>query len=249
MIRSANLTSIDRDEPLELLADDRLLAGSMTEACHALGPLLTVEPVLLAPDDRAALVTHLTACARCRAVGVDVWLDGVVPPPETVVIARLPPVRQLARTSSRRRRWMAASALAACLSGGAVVATQLRESPATAPLTTPSSGAPVDARPWARGVSEAAQQAALARFTEGNTLLLAGKMADAAARYRDALTHWDHPAIAFNLAVALIDLDAPVEQQRALVKALRFGVAPLDPEKFARAQAMLVEVNARLARE
>ena len=275
MIRTSPLTAIDRDEPLELLAEDRQLAGAMTEACHAFGVLLAIEPALLAADDRAALVTHLTACARCRAVGVDVWLDGDVPPPETVVIARLPPVRQLARAPSRRRRQLVvASALAACLAGGAMVATQLGDGPSPAPLANPGSGSHTGApgsgsqvssgsgsqvssgsgsqappaRPWADGVSEEAQQAALVLFEQGNQLLRAGALADAAALYREALTHWDHPGLSFNLAVALAGADEPIEQYRALVKAQRYGVAPLDPEKFQRAQAMLVEVRARVAR-
>ncbi|MBL8627402.1 MAG: serine/threonine protein kinase [Myxococcales bacterium] len=101
----------------------------------------------------------------------------------------------------------------------------------------PAPTAPAE-RPWARGVSADDQRAALALFNEGNTLLRAGEYREAAARYRAALPRWDHPAIQFNLALALVDEDQPVELQRALAAAMRYGAAPLDEDKFARAQAL-----------
>lgn len=250
--------ALDRDEPLDLLAADRLRAGDETAACTALAPLLAVDPAALAADDRAALVTHLTACARCRAVGVDVWLDGQVAPPAVVAIAPLPSMRQLARGSRRRRALVAGAAVAACLGAAVVVTTwsargRAPAAPAEAPgagsgshgPSTPG-GAVADPRPWARGVSADDQQAALALFNAGNADMNAGRVAAAAVQYRAALARWDHPAIAYNIALTLLEQDDPVELRRALTKAMRFGAAPLDDEKYRRAQAMLAEVDERV---
>src|SRR5438128_85746 len=66
-------------------------------------------------------------------------------------------------------------------------------------------------RPWAHGVAEAEQKAALGLFREANILLNDGLFARAADQYRAALKHWDHPAIHYNLALALVNLDQPVD--------------------------------------
>src|SRR5687768_7442231 len=68
-----------------------------------------------------------------------------------------------------------------------------------------------DERPWARGVSNERQQAAQVAFREGNVQLNNGLFVQAVDKYRSALTHWDHPAIHYNLALALLNLDQPIE--------------------------------------
>jgi len=82
-------------------------------------------------------------------------------------------------------------------------------------------------RPWAAGVSNAEQKAALEEFHKANLLLNDGLFARAADGYRAALKHWDHPAIHYNLALALLNLDQPVEAFDHLQVSVKFGEAPL----------------------
>ena len=98
-------------------------------------------------------------------------------------------------------------------------------------------------RPWAKGVSPEEQAAALALFKEGNGLIKDQLWPKAVAKYREALTHWKHPAIYYNLALALVNLDQPLEIYDALEKAMEYGVGPLDAEKLDRAKStkLLVE--------
>ncbi len=127
---------------------------------------------------------------------------------------------------------------------------------ATAPTPdgekTPAKGAAApsgnDERPWAKGVSEDAQREALALFREGNGLLKESVFVQAAARYREALARWDHPAIHYNLVLALLNLDQPLEVHQHLLAAMRYGAEPLDHEKFEQAKAYKVLVEKQLAR-
>jgi tetratricopeptide (TPR) repeat protein len=94
-------------------------------------------------------------------------------------------------------------------------------------------GAP--GRPWADGVPQEQQDQALRIFQEGNALFEASEHAAALAKYREALKSWDHPAIRFNAAVALINLDQPLRAFENLELALRYGDAPLGTEKHQQA--------------
>jgi len=85
-------------------------------------------------------------------------------------------------------------------------------------------------RPWAKGVSEDAQKQALQLFEEGNKLFENSEHAAALAKYRQALSVWDHPAIRYNAAVALINLDQPLAANDNLELALRYGEAPFNSE-------------------
>ncbi|HEY3445816.1 MAG TPA: hypothetical protein VGK67_05590 [Myxococcales bacterium] len=105
-----------------------------------------------------------------------------------------------------------------------------------------------DENPWAKGVSPEAQKTALALFREGNAALKDGVFGDAAAKYREALGHWDHPAIHYNLALSLRTLDQPLEQREHLVSAMKYGADPLDAAKFTNAKLMLDLVEKQLAR-
>lgn len=100
-----------------------------------------------------------------------------------------------------------------------------------------------DERPWAKGVSASEQQTALALFKEGNALLRDSLFPKAVAKYKEALEHWKHPAIYYNLALALVNLDQPLEIYDALEAAMQYGAAPLDADKFDRAKGykLLVE--------
>lgn len=87
-------------------------------------------------------------------------------------------------------------------------------------------------RPWAKGVSEGEQKVALDLFKEGNIALKEPNFPRAVAKYREALSHWDHPAIHYNMALALLNLDQPVETHEQFVASLKYGAAPLDSDKF-----------------
>ncbi|MCE9673492.1 hypothetical protein LY474_37365 [Myxococcus stipitatus] len=98
-------------------------------------------------------------------------------------------------------------------------------------------------RPWATGVSAEDQQAAQALFREGNDHLRESVFVEAIRSYRRALGHWNHPAIHYNLALALMNLDQPIEVHKHLQSAMRHGVEPLDAGRFehARAYQALIE--------
>lgn len=101
-------------------------------------------------------------------------------------------------------------------------------------------------RPWAKGVDVEQQRQARVKFYDGNLLLKDGAFGQAAIRYREALTFWDHPGIHYNLALALINLEQLVEVRRELMAALRYGAAPLDQDKFDHAQSYLKLIEQQL---
>lgn len=103
-------------------------------------------------------------------------------------------------------------------------------------------------RPWAKGVPPSAQKQALEIFRQGNAALKESQWRIAADRYREALALWDHPAINYNLALALLQLDQPIETHQRLEAALRYGPAPLDADKFDQAQRYLALVDKQVAR-
>lgn len=104
-----------------------------------------------------------------------------------------------------------------------------------------------ESRPWAVGVSRDAQRAALDKFRDANAQLNDGLFAEATKLYREALKHWDHPAIHYNLALALLNLDQPIEVYDSLQKAIKYGPAPLEKEKFDHAQKYLHLVEQQIA--
>lgn len=103
-------------------------------------------------------------------------------------------------------------------------------------------------RPWARGVPPDQQKKALELFRAGNTLLKESVFVKAAEKYREALALWDHPAIHYNLALALLNLDQPLEVHEHLMAAMKYGVAPLDSEKMEHARTYKGLVEKQLAK-
>ena len=67
-------------------------------------------------------------------------------------------------------------------------------------------------------------------FVAGNEHLRKAAFVEAVAAYRRALEHWQHPRIYYNLGVALLNLDRPVEAHEAMTEALRHGAEPLGAE-------------------
>ncbi len=105
----------------------------------------------------------------------------------------------------------------------------------------------VSDRPWAAGVSAERQEAALKYLQEGNSLLKESLFVEAAKVYRQALAEWDHPGIHYNLALALLNMDQPVEVFQHLEAAVKFGADPLDPEKLDHAKSYLRLVEKQVA--
>jgi hypothetical protein len=104
-----------------------------------------------------------------------------------------------------------------------------------------------DTRPWAAGVKKSEQEAALKLFHDGNLQLNDGLFAKAAEVYKQALTHWDHPAIHYNLALALMNLDQPIEAQEHFQMAVKFGDAPLQSkDKFDHAKDYILLLDKQI---
>ena len=103
-------------------------------------------------------------------------------------------------------------------------------------------------RPWAQGVTVTEQRAALQLFHDGNLLLNEGLFAKAADKYREGLKHWDHPAIHYNLALALMNLNQPIEAYDHLTAAVKFGDAPLQSkDKYDHAKDYLLLLGKQIA--
>ena len=84
-------------------------------------------------------------------------------------------------------------------------------------------------------------------ISETRLQLKDGQFAKAAERFKDALKHWDHPAIHYNLALALFKMDQPIEVARHLAKSIAYGPTPLDPDKFEHAKELLEAVSKQIA--
>jgi hypothetical protein len=165
-------------------------------------------------------------------------MRGMRSPIDTRMASRLAPKRctilALRRSPSKR---FAVFALVALVSSVAP-ASQARAQSAAAPDAARPSGAPMPEpsdRPWAKDVPDEAQKRALSLFEEGNKLFENSEHAAALAKYREALRAWDHPAIRYNAAVALINLDQPLAANENLELALRYGGTPFNPETYQQA--------------
>src|ERR1043165_2054038 len=119
--------------------------------------------------------------------------------------------------------------------------------PEPAPSSLPSAASSEDwDRPWARGVPEREQAIAERLREAGNAEFVEGRHALALTKYREALRHWDHPAIRFNIAVCLIQLDQLVEAKDHLERSLAYGSKPLGSATHAQALAYRETLDALL---
>lgn len=126
-------------------------------------------------------------------------------------------------------------ALAAILASAlALAALPARAQPLTTitPPPLPSAPSPADARPWAAGVPIREQEIAQELYIAGNREFTESRFAQALAEYREAIQHWDHPAIRFNIAVCLIHLDQPVEARYSLERSLAFGAPGVGADAY-----------------
>ncbi|WP_428269774.1 hypothetical protein [Haliangium sp.] len=101
--------------------------------------------------------------------------------------------------------------------------------------------------PWYRGVSRETQAEALALLQEGNRLYADALFAPAAAQFQRALARWDHPAFHYNLALARIQLDQPIQAHASMAAALRYGAAPLGRDHYEHARGYLRLLRNQLA--
>jgi hypothetical protein len=114
---------------------------------------------------------------------------------------------------------------------------------------TPGSPAVTNAEqtPWNMGVSEQNKSKARESLADGNDHFVNDRYKEALTKYTQALTLWDHPAIAFNAVRALVQLENPVAAQTMLDRAMRFGVAPLGADVYAEAQNYKKLLNSLVA--
>lgn len=129
-----------------------------------------------------------------------------------------------------------------------VSATSAFAQPAPAPGSLHDAASLQDGdRPWARGVPEEQQAIARSLHAAGNAEFVEGRYAQALVKYREALRHWDHPSIRFNMAVCLIHLDQLVEAKDNLDRSLAYNGTALDDAAHAQALAYRQTLDALLA--
>jgi hypothetical protein len=109
--------------------------------------------------------------------------------------------------------------------------------PAPAPEPPPPPEPAADETPWGKGVSPERKTAALQLLNDGNALFVQNHFPEALAKYEEAIGQWDHPAIHFNIARALLALDRPLEAEASLEKALAYGADPLEADHYAEAMS------------
>jgi len=150
------------------------------------------------------------------------------------------------RSVSRAAVWMLA-----CLIAGSAAAQPAPLAPGAA--AHPTGTMPVspydddEVRPWAQGVPEAEQAIAREAFALGNAEFAESRFAQALTKYREAIKHWDHPAIRFNMAVCLINLGQLLEARDDLERGLAYGAAPLGSESYAQGLTYRTLLDGQLA--
>lgn len=102
-------------------------------------------------------------------------------------------------------------------------------------------------RPWAEGVAEPVRKRAHALFLDGNELFKRGLVGRAAECYRDAIELWDHPAFHYNLGVARMNLDQPIEAHDHFVRSREHGPVPIGEDKHQQAQVYINLLRSQLA--
>lgn len=105
-----------------------------------------------------------------------------------------------------------------------------------------------EVNPWVRGVPKKTRQEARGLFEVGNARLEEGLFLQALESYQQALGQWNHPAIHYNMALASMSLDKPLEGHAHLTEAMRYGPEPLGSEKYENARRYLALVEKQLAR-
>ncbi len=145
---------------------------------------------------------------------------------------------------------VSASAVAQPRSGPSETGPAKESSPGNTP---PADGQPsgmdcTGDRPWAKGVGDEQKKAAETLIDKGFELHRQFRFQEAARRYEEALTYWDHPAIHLALGRIYLSLVKPLEAHRSLQEAIRWGPCPLGNEdQFRWARQTLEQLRGQLA--
>ena len=146
---------------------------------------------------------------------------------------------------SHARRVMAA--LAMLLTAGTAHAQEAEELPRSQADEAGEAGSAPDDMPWIQGQSLEERKRARESFLEGNVLLADTLFARAAVKYEQAIAIWAHPAFFYNLALARIHLDQPIEAYESMRQAVRHGPEPLGQDLYQNAQNFLALLDGQLA--
>ena len=114
--------------------------------------------------------------------------------------------------------------------------------PAAAPLV-PS----CEEKPWYCGTSAESRASAMELYAQGNQRFDDGLFSAAVTSYRAALVYWNHPGIHYNLMLALVALDQPIEAYESSIEALRYDSAALKPEDYRHAREQQRLLRNRIA--
>jgi hypothetical protein len=117
-------------------------------------------------------------------------------------------------------------------------------------LAQPPSLAPAPGAdsPWSAGIPAEEQTLALDLYSKGNVEFESARFDAALALYAQALQHWDHPAIRYNMAIAYNNLGQLLDAEDNLRKALRFGEGPLGQRIYVLGLEYMKNFESRLAR-
>ena len=112
--------------------------------------------------------------------------------------------------------------------------------PAPAEADPPSSdpAPPSVSLPWHQGVSTESKRQARESFTRAAEFKAQFLLADAVAAYEDALSHWEHPEIRFELATVLMKIGRYLDTYASLQRALEWGPEALTEKDRAEARTM-----------
>jgi tetratricopeptide (TPR) repeat protein len=102
-------------------------------------------------------------------------------------------------------------------------------------------------RPWAVGIALDRQRQAQLLLDQGNAQLRESFFTEAISKYRESLALWDHPSAHYNLALALLTQDDPIETLEHFQKAIAFGSYPLGEDKFTNAQKYIALLDKQVA--
>lgn len=103
-------------------------------------------------------------------------------------------------------------------------------------------------KPWDEGISVEQRRAARAVFLGANQLARDRFFATAAVEYKQAIALWAHPAFHYNLALAQLQLDQPIEAYESLERALQHGPEPLGTAKYEQGRREFAMLESQLGR-
>jgi tetratricopeptide (TPR) repeat protein len=92
------------------------------------------------------------------------------------------------------------------------------------------------------------REKALSLYREGNRFFAAEQYSEALKKYEQAIQHWKHPGIHYNMAECLVNLGRSLEAHGQVKAAMRFGAAPLGKHLFRQAKTYLNMLERSLAR-